>query len=139
MGDWYWIGLAVGIGVGFGLLFAGALAPSRVGLGIALALAAAAGFGAGIAIDDWGEAVGGVVGGLSGTAGSAPLVRGTLQRGGTRGGTGALVALGALVIGALALIPAVGYLEAVAVPALAARMRRRAGERYAGLRMLARD
>jgi hypothetical protein len=43
------------------------------------------------------------------------------------------------VLALLALIPLVGYLEAVAVPAVAARLRRRAGARYAGLRVLARD
>jgi hypothetical protein len=39
----------------------------------------------------------------------------------------------------LAFVPLVGFLEAAAVPALAARMRRREPERYAGLRTLARD
>jgi hypothetical protein len=43
------------------------------------------------------------------------------------------------VLAALALVPFVGYLEAVALPALAARARRRRPERYAGLRSLARD
>jgi hypothetical protein len=43
------------------------------------------------------------------------------------------------VIGVLALVPAVGYVEAVVVPALAARLRRRTGRSYAGLRVLARD
>jgi hypothetical protein len=33
----------------------------------------------------------------------------------------------------------VGYLQAVALPALAARLRRTQGERYAGLRSLAKD
>jgi len=37
------------------------------------------------------------------------------------------------------LIPFVGFLEAVALPALAGRARRRQPERYAGLRSLARD
>ena len=45
----------------------------------------------------------------------------------------------AIVVAALALIPGVGYLEALALPALGARLRRRGGERYAGLRILARD
>jgi hypothetical protein len=48
-----------------------------------------------------------------------------------------LVAGAALVVAGLAWIPAVGYLEALALPALAARLRRRAPERYAGLRTLA--
>jgi hypothetical protein len=39
----------------------------------------------------------------------------------------------------LALVPLLGYVEAVALPALAARLRRRSPETYAGLRTLARD
>ncbi len=45
----------------------------------------------------------------------------------------------AVVLAALALVPAVGFLEALGVPALAARLRRRSPERYEGLRTLARD
>jgi hypothetical protein len=63
----------------------------------------------------------------------------TVEGGGTRGGTAALVAGISLVLAALALIPFVGYLEAAAVPALAARAKRRGPTRYAGLRSLARD
>jgi hypothetical protein len=70
------------------------------------------------------------------TAG-AQVVTGALRRGGTRGGLAVLVAGAALVVAALAFIPIVGYLEAVVVPALAARLRGRAAERYAGLRTLA--
>jgi hypothetical protein len=66
-------------------------------------------------------------------------VTGALRRGGTRGGTATLVALAALVTAGLAFVPVVGYLEAVALPALALRLRRREPERYAGLRTLARD
>jgi hypothetical protein len=66
-------------------------------------------------------------------------VGGALRRGGTGGGVAALVALGAVVLGLLALIPVVGYVTALVVPALAARLRRRAPETYAGLRTLARD
>ena len=139
MGDWYWIGLAVGIGVGCGLLFSGVLASIRAGLVAAVLLAAAAGVGIGFLLDNWDEALGGGLGGLAGSFGSVQVVRGTLRRGGTRGGTAALVALAALAVAALALVPGVGYLEAVALPALGARLRRRDGRRYAGLRVLARD
>ena len=139
MGDWYWIGLTVGIGVGCGLAFSGALASVRAGLVAAVLLGAAAGVGIGFAIDNWDEALGGGLGGLAGVLGSAQVVRGTLRRGGTRWGTAALVVLAALAVAALALVPGVGYLEAVALPALGARLRRRAGQRYAGLRVLARD
>ena len=50
-----------------------------------------------------------------------------------------LVALASLGVAALAFVPLVGYLEAVALPVLAARARRRRPGRYAGLRSLARD
>ena len=48
-----------------------------------------------------------------------------------------LLAGAAVVVFALALIPIVGFLEAVAIPALAVRARQRAGEKFAGLRTLA--
>ena len=139
MWEWYRIGLAAGLGVGFGLLFTGALAATRTGAIAAVVLAAAAGFGAGVVIDNWQEELAGAIGGVLGAAGSLELVRGTLRRGGTRGGTAALAGLTGLAAAALAFVPAVGYLEALAAPALAARLRRRGGERYAGLRILARD
>jgi hypothetical protein len=50
-----------------------------------------------------------------------------------------LLVLASLVGAALAFVPVVGYLEAVAVPALGARARRRTPERHAGLRSLAKD
>jgi hypothetical protein len=83
-----------------------------------------------------------VAGGIGGALGSVVvgrLVAGTLDRGGTRGGTALIVGLASLVLAALAFVPFVGYLSAVAVPAIAARARRRRPERYAGLRSLARD
>src|SRR5438132_498044 len=80
-----------------------------------------------------------VVVGRAGGVGSAPVVRGALTRGGTRGGTAALVGLAGLVVAALALVPAVGYLEAVTASVLAVRLRRHSGKRFAGLRILARD
>ena len=43
----------------------------------------------------------------------------------------------ALVAAGLAFVPVAGYLEALALPAFAARLRRRQPERYAGLRTLA--
>jgi hypothetical protein len=93
----------------------------------------------GFAFGQWDEAAGGAVGAISGALGSSPLVAGTLRRGGTRGGTATLLALGSLVLAALAFVPVVGYLEALAVPALGARLRRRAPDKHAGLRSLAKD
>jgi len=139
VGDWYLIGLCVGLGVGIGILLAGVLGASRLGRLAAVGLAAACGAGAGFLVQNYDEAIGGAVGGLAGALGAAVAAGGTLRRGGTRGGTAALFAGAGVVAAALALIPIVGYLEAVALPALAVRMRRRGGERYAGLRILARD
>lgn len=139
MGAWYTIGLLVGLGVGLGVAAAGAFGASRLGIALAAVASAAVGVGLGFAIDDLGEAIGGGIGGIAGALGAAQLTRGTLRRGGTRAGTALLVGLAGLVLAALALIPIVGYLEAVVVPALGARLRRRAGRRYAGLRVLARD
>jgi len=139
VGAWYTIGLFVGLGVAAGVLTAGLLTSTRATLYGAAALAAAVAVGAAFLLSDWPEAIGAGVGGLLGALGATPFVRGALRRGGTPGGTALLVALGALVLAAFALIPVVGYVEAVVVPALAARLRRRAGQTHAGLRILARD
>ena len=93
----------------------------------------------GLLVGDWGEAIGGAIGGTLGAIGSAPVAAGSLRRGGGRFGTAVFFAVAALAIAALAWVPVVGYLEAVVVPAFAARLRRRAPERYAGLRSLAKD
>jgi hypothetical protein len=47
--------------------------------------------------------------------------------------------LGALTTTALAVVPALGYLLAVLAPLAGVRLGRRAGSRYAGLRILAKD
>jgi len=139
MGDWYWIRVCVGLGVGVGVLVTRIEAGSRLVLGAAMLSAAAAGILIGLGLGGWDEAIGGAVGGPIGVVGAAQVVGGALRRGGTRFGTAAFVGLSAVVVAALAWVPVLGYLEALAVPALAARLRRRGGERYAGLRILARD
>ena len=139
MGSWYWIGVCAGLGVGIGVLLAGWFAGTRTALAAGLLLAAGAGVGLGLALGEWDEAVGGGAGGALGSIGAAQLVAGSLRRGGARLGTAVFVGLAALVLVALAWIPVVGYLEATLVPLLAARLRGRAPERYAGLRSLARD
>jgi len=135
MGDWYTVGILVGLGTSLGVAATGALRRPLIGLVVAVACAVALGF----AFADWAEALGGAVGALCGTLGSAPLVAGTLRRGGTRGGTATLLALASLAGAALAFVPVVGYLEALAVPLLGVRLRRRAPDRHAGLRSLAKD
>src|SRR3954469_14411200 len=139
MWEWYRIGVAVGIGTGAAVVAAGWLARTRRGALLAILVGVAAGVGVGFAFVDWKRAIGGAVGGLLGGLGAAPLAAGTLRRGGTRVGTGILIGLAGLGVAALALVPFLGYLEALALPAVAARARRRRPERYAGLRTLARD
>ena len=139
MEDVYTIGVFAGLGASLGLALAGGLAGIRAAALVSALLAAAAAAGVALVLAGWEEAVGGGVGGLLSGAGAGPVVAGTLHRGGTRGGTAMLLTLVALGGALLALVPLVGYVEAVAVPALAARLRRRAGERHAGLRILARD
>jgi hypothetical protein len=134
MGAWYWIGVFAGVGAAFGLLAAAAIPRWPVAALPGAALGAAVGL---IAVR-WPEAVGGAVGGFAGALGAAPVVAGALRRGGTRGGLAVFAVLGALAVAAIAFIPALGYLEAIALPALGLRLRSRLPERYAGLRTLAR-
>jgi len=139
VGSWYWIGVCAGLGVGIGVLLAALFGASRALLAAALVLAAGAGVVVGFALGQWDEAVGGGAGGALGSLGAAQLVAGTLRRGGTRLGTALFIGAAAVLLAALAWIPGVGYVEATVVPALAARLRGRVPERYAGLRSLARD
>jgi len=139
MWEWYRIGLSLGLGIGIGGVLAALAAPRRVLVVVVAAVAAAAAAAVGYVIGGWHEAVAGGVGGALGAVVIAAFVTGALARGGTRGGTAVLVSLASLVLAALALIPVMGFLEAVALPALRARARRHEGERYAGLRSLARD
>jgi hypothetical protein len=139
VGSWYWIGVCAGLGVAVGVVLAGLFAGTRIALTAALVLAVGIGVVIGFGLGQWDEAIGGGAGGAVGAVGAAQLVSGTLRRGGARFGTAVFVGVAALVFAAIAWIPVAGYLEAAAVPALAARLRGRAPERYAGLRSLARD
>lgn len=145
MGAWYWIGVSAGLGAAVGILVAAALDIAVRGVlvvaGIAVVLAGAA---IGWAIEEWQiggweDIALGAGGALVGLVVAALTVRGALRRGGTRVGTGTLVACGAFVVAALAWIPAAGYVIAVVLLALAVLLRRARPERYAGLRTLARD
>jgi hypothetical protein len=138
MADWYSVGVFAGLGVAVGIAVVGLLGGRRIRL-LAPLFAAAIGVALGVALADVEEAVAGGIGGLLGAVGSAQLVSGALVRGGTRAATALFVLLGAVVVAVLALIPGVGYLEAIVVPALGLRLRRREGKRYAGLRTLAKD
>lgn len=144
MGSWYWIGVCAGLGAAVGVLFAGVAGTSRAWKIAAVVVGGAVGAGIGFGIESWqpggwGDRLAGILGALAGVLGALQIVRGAFRRGATRAGTALLVAGAALVVAALAWIPAVGYVEALALPALAARLRRTQPERYAGLRTLARD
>jgi len=139
MPTWYTAGVFAGFGVGLGVLLAGLLAATRGGMLTALALGLVGGAAIGAFPYGWEQAVAGAFGGTAGALGATQVVRGTLRRGGTRAGTALLVGAVAAGLAALALVPLLGYIEAVVVPGLAARLRRRAGRTYAGLRILARD
>jgi hypothetical protein len=135
VGDWYSIGILVGLGAALGVALTGALRRAVAATIAAVVVAVVIGF----AFGQLDEAAGGFAGALCGALGSAPLVNGALRRGGTRGGTATLLAVASLVGAALAFVPVVGYLEALAVPVLGARLRRRSPDTHAGLRSLARD
>jgi hypothetical protein len=137
--DWYTIGLALGLGLAAGVLLAGLLSTTAVGRVAAILGAGAVGIAVGLVVEDWAEAVAGGAGGVVGAAVAILLVAGALRRGGTRGGLALIVGGAALALAALAFVPVAGYLEAIVLPALAARLRRAQGERYAGLRTLAKD
>ncbi len=135
MGAWYTIGILVGLGTSLGVVSVAAAARLLVGAAVAVVAAVVIG----LLAWHWEQAVGGAAGALCGSSGAWPLVSGTLRRGGTRGGTATLLGGASLVGAALAFVPVVGYLEAIAVPLLGFRLRRRAPERHAGLRSLAKD
>jgi hypothetical protein len=135
--EWYWLGVMLGLGVAIGVLAAALLAGLRAGIAVSVVVGAAAGLVVG-AVFGWDYAAVAAVGGVVGAASAGFVVRGALSRGGTRAATGLLVGGAALAVAALAFVPLLGYLEAVALPLLARRARTRAVERYAGLRSLAR-
>jgi hypothetical protein len=144
VGSWYWIGVSAGLGTAVGVLLAGSFGSGRAQRVAVILLAGAAGAGVGFAIGNWqsggwGDRAAGIAGGIAGALGATQTVSGALRRGGTRTGTAALLGGGALVLAALAWVPAAGYVIALALLALVPLLRRARPERYAGLRTLARD
>jgi hypothetical protein len=137
MGGWYTIGLALGLGLGLGVVLSAVLGVNTVGLGAALLAGAGIGALVGLAIGDTPELVAGGAGGVLGALSAAVVVFGAMRRGATRLGLAAFVGLGGVLLALVALIPLLGYLEAVLLPLVAARMRGRRAARYAGLRTLA--
>jgi hypothetical protein len=138
VGDWYEIGITVGLGVAAGLLLAGILAAWRYGLVASTIGALAVGVVAGLLVKGWIGLPGALAGGLIGALSASVVARGALRRGATPGGTAFIIGSASLFIGLLALIPVVGYVLAVVVPAVAVRRARQEPDRHAGLRTLAR-
>jgi hypothetical protein len=139
MTDVYWVGVFLGLGVGIGVALAGLLGATRAGFAAAVVLGGAIGAALGLALAGFEDAVAGGVGGLLGAGGVRQLISGTVRRGGTRVATAVLTAFAGLVLAVIAFVPLLGFLEALLVPALGVRLRRREPSRYAGLRTLARD
>lgn len=137
MSEAYEIGVTLGMGVAAGVVLAGVLAPRRYGLAGALVGAVVLGLVAGWLVHGWLDIPGAVIGGLLGSASASVIVRGAVRRGATTGATAFLLVGAAIVIGAISLIPLVGYVVAVGAPGFAIRKVRSEPERYAGLRTLA--
>jgi hypothetical protein len=139
MGAWYWIGVAGGLGTAAGIALAAVVPSGRSGAGLAAALGIAAGLGLGLLVGGWIEAAVAAVGGFLGALSTVPFVANALRGTGTRLGVAAFVILAALAAAGLAFVPGLGYLELVAAPLVAHRLRKRNAGRYAGLRILAKD
>lgn len=137
MGGWYTIGLCLGLAFGLSVAITGILGANVVGIGAAAVVGAALGGAIGLLIGDTAETIAGAIGGVLGAITAATVVVGALRRGATRFGVGAYVGALGVLICLVALVPVAGYVLAVALPVLAARMRGRQAARFAGLRSLA--
>ena len=125
--DWYLVGLAAGLGVTAGAALVGVLAGRGTRALVASAAVAAVAGGVAVAALATGWAA------VALAAGAAVSVV-SLRRLSAEGLPAALA--GSVV---LAVVPALGYLVVLAAPLLGQRLGRRAGSRYAGLRILAKD
>jgi hypothetical protein len=144
VGSWYWIGVSAGLAVAGVVLEIGIPGMLRGGSVSKAVQSVIVGLAVGGLISltwpgGWVDLVVGALAGLLAFYGAAPIVAGAFRRGGTGGGMALLLAGVALAAAGIAFIPTAGYLEAVALPALALRLRRTQPERYAGLRTLAKD
>jgi hypothetical protein len=124
--DWYWLGVGAGLGAAAGTAAAWiqARGPRLLG-GIAFAVAALIGIFVAFFVAAWGPAV------WAAAATVAWIALRRLSR--------AAFPAAFLAFAALAFVPIVGYVEAVTTPLVGERLRRRAGEKHAGLRVLAKD
>jgi hypothetical protein len=137
MHDLWLIGIAAGIGVALGLAAGGAFARFARAPAASAAVALVLGAVLGWVLIGWKGAVAGAIAGLLSGFGAGTLARNALRRGGTPVGTAILFGAAGVAAFALSLIPILGFIEALAIPAVALRSRQRADEKYAGLRTLA--
>jgi hypothetical protein len=137
VGSWYTIGLCLGLGLGIAVAITGILGTNVLGVGAAAVVGAVLGGAIGLAVGETPETIAGIVGGVLGALSAAAVVVGALRRGATRFGVCAYMGALGILVCLLALVPLVGYVLAVALPVLAARMRGRQAARFAGLRTLA--
>jgi hypothetical protein len=121
--DWYWLGVLLGLGVAVGVV--GRAGRNPFLLGVSVALLGAAVLIALLALAWWG---------LVAFVGSAAVSGYALRR-----LSSAARLLGSLATTGLAFVPVLGYVLAVLAPLAGVRLGRRAGSRYAGLRVLAKD
>jgi hypothetical protein len=122
--DWYLLGVALGLGIAAGVPGPRRDVPRALTLAVIGACAVAAGV---IAVLATGWAI---IAALAGVAIGVFAFRRL---------SAAAVPAAALGIAVLALVPVLGYAVAALAPFLGERLRRRAGDRYAGLRILAKD
>ena len=124
--DWYWLGVSAGLGVAAGTAAGWFQAVGARVLGaVAFAFAALVGIFVAFFVAGWGPAVWAI---------AATVAWLALRRLGRAAFPAAF-----LVFVGLAFVPLLGYLAAVGVPLVGERLRRRAGAKYAGLRVLAKD
>jgi hypothetical protein len=121
--DWYWLGVLLGLGVVAGAI--GRETRRPVYGGVSLAALVAALVVAFLGLEWWG---------VLAFVGAGVLSWLALRR--LSRSARLIASIGTF---ALAFVPALGYLLAVAAPAAGVRLGRRAGSRYAGLRVLAKD
>lgn len=137
VGSWYTIGLCLGLGLGLSIAITGILGSNVLGIGAAAIVGAVLGGAIGLLIGGTAETIAGAAGGALGALTAAAVVVGALRRGATRFGVGAYMGAVGVLVCLVALIPIAGYVLAVSLPLLAARMRGRQAARFAGLRTLA--
>jgi hypothetical protein len=137
VGSWYTIGLCLGLGLGLSVAITGILGTNVLGIGAAAVVGAVLGGAIGLLVGDTAETVAGAIGGVLGALSASAVVVGALRRGATRFGVGAYMGAVGVLVCLVALIPIAGYVLAVLLPVMAARMRGRQAARFAGLRTLA--